>query len=516
MKRVKIFLILLLLWLGGVVSAANYYVDVNSIGGACSDSNAGTSLTQPFCTTTRGVQAAMPGDLVYIREGVYYNPNSDGILPIRDGTAANPITFKGYPLDSKRPIIKGDISHSPVFVGGYSYLIFDSLELIEGRQGGVVIPGASTGIIIRNNDIHNNYIGSDLTDNTGGIVLYDFSVRTLIIIENNTIHDNEGRTLNNGNGIHMYPCVDCIIRYNHIYNASAGIFLKSAPLNGIQIYGNVIHDVDIGMHFYRDPTNIDVHDNLIYNFNSQGLGRMQQPGSSLATNLSYYHNTVIGIGQGIEYFEGQGLNTKIFNNVFYYGGTGGCDTAGTYARTFNNRGTDAITNFQENNNLFYHPTDSWYFCWNGLIYDLAGWRNYWQTQSSNNGQYSIGSNPLFYNPNNYDYHLQSISPGIDAGTFIPGFHCALSDSNGGTSLTNCRHWSGLAPDIGAYEFVSGATFNSPDVNSDGKVNVIDLVLVIRWQGRNSGNVDWNNYRHLDVNNDNVTSMLDVNAVMVNM
>ena len=44
----------------------------------------------------------------------------------------------------------------------------------------------------------------------------------------------------------------------------------------------------------------------------------------------------------------------------------------------------------------------------------------------------------------------------------------------------------------------------------------DLVLVIRWQGRNNINPDWNNYKHLDVNNDNSTSMLDVNVSIANM
>jgi hypothetical protein len=71
-----------------------------------------------------------------------------------------------------------------------------------------------------------------------------------------------------------------------------------------------------------------------------------------------------------------------------------------------------------------------------------------------------------------------------------------------------------SPDIGAVDFGTG-TFNS-DVNLDGKVNIIDLVLVIRWQGKNNGQGDWNNYKHLDVNNDNVTSMLDVNLVIGSM
>ncbi|MEK6945230.1 MAG: dockerin type I repeat-containing protein [Nanoarchaeota archaeon] len=56
----------------------------------------------------------------------------------------------------------------------------------------------------------------------------------------------------------------------------------------------------------------------------------------------------------------------------------------------------------------------------------------------------------------------------------------------------------------------------PDVNSDGKVNIIDLVLVIRWQGKNNADIDWNNYKHLDVNSDNRTDISDITAVMANL
>ncbi|MEK6945599.1 MAG: dockerin type I domain-containing protein [Nanoarchaeota archaeon] len=58
-----------------------------------------------------------------------------------------------------------------------------------------------------------------------------------------------------------------------------------------------------------------------------------------------------------------------------------------------------------------------------------------------------------------------------------------------------------SPDLGAVDFASGTPSNSSDVNNDGKVNVLDLVLVIRWQGKNSGQGDWNNYAHLDTNSD---------------
>lgn len=59
--------------------------------------------------------------------------------------------------------------------------------------------------------------------------------------------------------------------------------------------------------------------------------------------------------------------------------------------------------------------------------------------------------------------------------------------------------------------------NTPDVNNDGNINVIDLALAVFWQGKNSGDADWSNYLHLDVNNDgsniNWQDVLEIIGVM---
>ncbi|MFA4960767.1 MAG: right-handed parallel beta-helix repeat-containing protein, partial [Candidatus Pacearchaeota archaeon] len=58
------------------------------------------------------------------------------------------------------------------------------------------------------------------------------------------------------------------------------------------------------------------------------------------------------------------------------------------------------------------------------------------------------------------FNLNESSQLIDAGTIIPGYHCATSGAHPGE---NCREWYGDAPDIGAYEYSEGvgATSVSP-------------------------------------------------------
>jgi hypothetical protein len=55
---------------------------------------------------------------------------------------------------------------------------------------------------------------------------------------------------------------------------------------------------------------------------------------------------------------------------------------------------------------------------------------------------------------------------------------------------------------------------SPDVNSDGSINIIDLALTTYWQGRSTGLGD--NYNHLDITDDGVVNWLDVLQVIFRM
>jgi len=48
---------------------------------------------------------------------------------------------------------------------------------------------------------------------------------------------------------------------------------------------------------------------------------------------------------------------------------------------------------------------------------------------------------------------------VNAGTVVPGYHCPLADDKGQDVKAACRHWMGSAPDIGPFEF--GITGN-PD------------------------------------------------------
>lgn len=78
---------------GCLEGTSSYFVDKDSIGGACSDSGPGT-LTEPWCTIAHANATLGPGDTVYLRAGAYVN---ETIAPAQSGLSDEArITYSSY------------------------------------------------------------------------------------------------------------------------------------------------------------------------------------------------------------------------------------------------------------------------------------------------------------------------------------------------------------------------------------------------------------------------------------
>ncbi|MBI2843421.1 MAG: right-handed parallel beta-helix repeat-containing protein [Armatimonadetes bacterium] len=166
-----------------------------------------------------------------------------------------------------------------------------------------------------------------------------------------------------------------------------------------------------GIHI-STQTNGIVHHNLCYDIGFPGAtGRHWAAGimahAPPTAGNRIYNNTVVNCWAGILFYDG-GKGT-VANNV--------------------------ITNM-EGYGMYYHPAQA------------SPVENYYNLFYNNPANYSdnwvagagdISADPMFVNPSSQDYHLQSGSPAIDTGAYV------------GLPFT------GIAPDLGAYEFPTSVT-----------------------------------------------------------
>ena len=103
------------------------------------------------------------------------------------------------------------------------------------------------------------------------------------------------------------------------------------------------------------------------------------------------------------------VNNEIFNNIFYFDRN---DT-NTYPLYFKIRdGSSDIPDVH--NNLYFNPSGTNRIFWDGTIYDSTE-QTAWQDAGHPGG---VFADPIFVDPENNDFNLQSNSPMIDTGVFL--------------------------------------------------------------------------------------------------
>lgn len=91
----------------------------------------------------------------------------------------------------------------------------------------------------------------------------------------------------------------------------------------------------------------------------------------------------------------------------------------------------------------------------------------------------------------------------------------LSDGNNYNYYVRCNDTSGnfnTADYMISFSVSNPIVVGAEDVNSDGSTDIIDLVLISFWQGKQNTDGDWSLFSHLDVNSDGRISWGDVLSV----
>jgi hypothetical protein len=440
---------------------------------------------------------AMPGDTVYVMDGVY----TESVAFHTSGSAdGGYITLQNYP--GARPVIDGTglpLEGEPglVVIEDMSYIKLSGFEIRNLKAGGdpnifpagIWVRGSGDHLEIRNNVVH--HIENSCAEcGAHGIAVYgrkaDASIHDILIdgnevrnnklgwseslvlngnveqfvVSNNTVHDNDniGIDLIGFEGTAPDPAVDRardgLVAGNTVYNIDS----YGNPAYGEERSSDGIY-VDGGMQIVIER-NIVHHTNIGIELASEHRGK----NTSFITvrNNFVYLNTQVGIAfGGYDEQRGSTEHCVIVNNTLFHNATQGDWGAELYiqfdtrnntvrnniiasgeARLFLESWSAVMTGNQMDHNLFFAPGGgtggSW--IWKGDAYDTFA---AYQRASGNDTGSLIGVDPLFVSLDAPDLHLQSTSPAINTGVAMP--------EAGGEDIDGQTRIQGGAIDLGADE-----------------------------------------------------------------
>lgn len=444
-----------------VRSGGIYFVDLNS------PSNPGSgTFSDPWRSPNSFYNNAQPGDTMYMRAGTYagqYGYQNWGAIFgmragtgngfTRSGTQAMPIAYLAYPgetvtLSSPGPtgvtrafrLVMNSAAEPAVdwvVVGNFKMVAYDACVAIGGNPGLYAL-----GWRIVNNDC----LGLIRTTQaqTGSIVPGGDYAKVL----GNAIHG--GRTANKlDHAVYSQACGDQIeIAWNHVYDNS----FDSGPLISINYEGTRCTASGDGY-----AGDIFVHDNIIdaTNYPCRGVYAYEQDwddGDPVLPMTYVYNNLFINTGgplnNGSLVVRNGGM--EAYNNSFYGNNHTCLEFSGP---------TPNVDHIVFKNNICHMKSTATTYI--GYPQDAPAVRDIRDNIYYGLGNYTgaldtnpINADPLYVNPGAGNLFLQSSSPAINKGFSITSALVAKD-------LLGTPRPQGSAFDIGAYEYVEGATITAP-------------------------------------------------------
>lgn len=211
------------------------------------------------------------------------------------------------------------------------------------------------------------------------------------------------------------------VHHNYVHHCKRqGLYIDGwfGQLEDIDMYQNVVHDCEAGIAISSEegPNTRDlrIHHNVVYNNRATGIFFSRWGADNPRENIEVYNNTFYQNGKGYYvnpnywlmggcYLFTKNLNNVIIrNNIFAFDQPFEIGYSQIYGDTF----------FTTNNILI-----DYNLIWNinspGYPFYMSAWAK--DSVYTTNGIYAIETDPLFVDPANGDFRLQSNSPAIDQG-----------------------------------------------------------------------------------------------------
>ena len=268
---IVLLMLVFMLFMGGqdtgTAPGTSFYV-----GPTGDDSNPGT-LSQPFLTVQRGVNAAGPGDTIIVRDGTYRGgcgSISSFAVSINKAGAANAwITLKAE-NQWRATLDAENACHSFINLGGSAaYWVIQDFRVINGYSGGIWSNAGASYITLRGNEIA--YIGRHYLSSTVGVCgSYANASSDHLTFEGNVIHDigrTGGPQTSHDHGLYLHSQATIIVN-NVFYQPIAGWGIQTASGFSGLIANNTFHGAHAGREgqimLWDSNGSVTIRNNIFY------------------------------------------------------------------------------------------------------------------------------------------------------------------------------------------------------------------------------------------------------------
>lgn len=349
-----------------------YYLDSSLA--AASDSNAGTSETQPFRTLAALSRTFQPGDTIAIKAGTTYT----GTLTITaDGTASAPVTFTRYGAGSD-PVIS-TTGQTAINMQGANYVVVDHIGVGGATNNGVSMDANSAHDTLQNVEVSKVGFGFLLTGSHDNFLTGNY-VHDLHMINNTPGGNDDFGAV----AFDLQSSANNELSFNKVVNAKA-------PSYDYGMDGG-------GFEFWRSASNILIHDNVV--LDSEGFVEAGGLGDNV-NNIQVYNN--VSANNSIFSWLHNNTNTtfgvnitgfNVHNNTIY-------EPSAWYISGFD--GPVASGSFSFTNNLVYASQSGQAFNQSGTFHT----DNFYQAAVTPSGVGEVGGTISFADPAANDFHVTS-------------------------------------------------------------------------------------------------------------